>query len=66
MVIVICKDKVKSGCEEGNVYMQITTNYQYFMRVLTGETETDLEANKFLSNGVLCFLICVLGIYTIH
>jgi len=61
IVIAIREDKVESAKENGNLYMQITGDYHFLIGVLTNKAETDLEAKEFLSNGVPCFLICILG-----
>jgi len=66
MVIAIHEDKTESGCGGGDVYMQIAADYQYLVRVLIDEAKTDPEANRHLSNGAPCFLMCLLGIYTDH
>ena len=64
IVIAIREDKAESGCRGCDVYMQIAADYHFLVRVLTGQTETNPEADKFLSNRAPCFLICVLGMYT--
>ena len=66
IVIAIREDKVESGCGGCDAYMQIAANYHFLVRVLTDRAETNPEADKFLSNGAPCFLICVLGTYTVH
>jgi len=65
IVIAIHKDKAETGCGGGDVYMQIAVNYHFLVRVLTGQAETDTEADNFLSNGAPCFFICVMDIYTV-
>jgi len=64
IVIAIREDKAESGCGGCDIYMQIAADYHFLVRVLTGQAETNPEADKFLSNGAPCFLICVLGMYT--
>ena len=66
IVIAIREDKAESGCGGCDVYMQIAADYHFLVRVLTGRAETNPEADKFLSNGAPCFLICVLGMYTVY
>ena len=66
IVIAIREDKAESGCGGCDIYMQIAADYHFLVRVLTGQAETNPEADKFLSNGAPCFLICVLGMYTVY
>jgi len=66
IVIAIRKDKVESRCGGCDAYMQIAADYHFLVRVLTDRAETNPEADKFLSNGAPCFLVCVLGTYTVH
>ena len=65
IVIAIREDKAETGCGGGDVYMQIAADYHFLVRVLAGRAETDTEADNFLRNGAPCFLICVMGMYTV-
>ena len=59
--IALREDKLELGLGGPDVYMKIARCYDLLVRVITNNSTKDANANNFLTHGVPCFLICLIG-----
>jgi len=59
--IVLREDKAEFGLGGSDAYMQIARNYDLLVGRITNDSTKNANAYNFLTHGVPCFLICLIG-----